>query len=70
MIKASELRELTLDELRQKELDAVENLFNLRMQSSMSQLDNPNKIRQGRREIAIIKTVIREKELFVQKAAA
>ncbi len=64
MIKASELRELTVEELNQKELDAEENLFNLRVQNSLSQLENPNKIRQSRREIAIIKTVIREKELI------
>lgn len=70
MIKAADLRELTFDELSQKELDAVENLFNLRMQASLTQLENPNKIRQARREIAIIKTVIREKEVIDQKKAA
>jgi len=63
MIKASELRELSTGELRQKELDSQENLFNLRIQNSLAQLENPSKIRQARREIAIIKTVIREKEL-------
>ena len=63
MIKASELRELTIDEIRQRELDAEENLFNLKMQNALGHLDNPGKIRQARREIAVIKTVIREKEL-------
>ncbi len=64
MIKASELRELRVEELLQKELDAEENLFNLRMQNSLAHLENPNKIREARREIAVIKTVIREKELL------
>ena len=63
MIKASELRDLTIEELHQKELDAEENLFNLRIQNSLAHLENPNKIRQARREIAIIKTIIREKAL-------
>ena len=63
MIKASELRELRVEELLQKELDSEENLFNLRMQNSLAQLENPSKIREARREIAVIKTVIREKEL-------
>jgi large subunit ribosomal protein L29 len=67
MIKASELRELNIGELRQKELDSQENLFNLRIQNSLAQLENPSKIRQARREIAIIKTVIREKELQESK---
>lgn len=68
MIKASELRELSIGELRQKELDSQENLFNLRIQNSLAQLENPSKIRQARREIAIIKTVIREKELHESKS--
>ncbi len=63
MTKASELRELSVEELFQKELDAEENLFNLRMQNSLAQLENPSKIREARRGIAVIKTVIREKEL-------
>jgi large subunit ribosomal protein L29 len=67
VIKASDLRELTVEELCQKALDGQENLFNLRMQNSLTQIENPNKIRQARREIAIIKTVIREKELFDSK---
>ena len=67
MTKASELRELSVEELLQKELDAEENLFNLRMQNSLAQLENPSKIRQARRGIAVIKTVIREKEISASK---
>ena len=63
MTKAGELRELRAEELHQKELDAEENLFNLKMQNSLAQLESPSKIRDARREIAVIKTVIREKEL-------
>ena len=67
MIKASELRELSNEELYQKELDAEENLFNLRMQNSLAQLENPSKIRESRREIAVIKTVIRENDILSAK---
>ena len=59
-MKSGEFRELSADELRaQKELE--EQLFRLRIQKSMGQLDNALKMR-PRRDIARIKTVLREKE--------
>ncbi len=67
MIKANDLRELTVEELHQKTVDAQENLFNLKIQSSLAQLESPSKIRQARREIAVIKTVIREKEILASQ---
>jgi len=50
------------DEIRQRLTELREELFNLRFRNSMRQLDNPLKIRAGRREIAKLLTVLREKE--------
>jgi large subunit ribosomal protein L29 len=60
--KANAMREMSLDELRQRVTDLREELFNLRFRNSMRQLDNPLKIREGRREMARLLTVLHEKE--------
>lgn len=57
------LRELTLSDLRDRLKDAKEELFNLRFQLAIGQLDNHARISRVRREIARIHTIIREKEL-------
>ncbi|RLB04813.1 MAG: 50S ribosomal protein L29 [Deltaproteobacteria bacterium] len=62
-MKARELRELSIDELMQKEKDLKEELFNLRFQHSLGQLTNTARISQVKREIARIKTILREREL-------
>jgi len=56
------MREMTPDDIRQRLNELREELFNLRFRNSMRQLDNPLKIRAGRREIAKLLTVLREKE--------
>jgi len=56
------MREMTPDEIRLRLGELREELFNLRFRNSMRQLDNPLKIREGRREIARLLTVLREKE--------
>jgi len=56
------MREMTPDEIRLRLSELREELFNLRFRNSMRQLDNPLKIREGRREIARLLTVLREKE--------
>lgn len=61
-VKASAMRDKTADEIRQRLAELREELFNLRFRNSMRQLDSPLKIRQGRREIARLLTVLREKE--------
>ena len=61
-MKASAARELSVDEIRQRITDLREELFNLRFRNSMKQLDNPLKIREGRREMARLLTVLNEKE--------
>ena len=63
MMKASEVRGLTAEELNAKLVDLKKDLFYLRMQHATNQLDNPMKIAEVKKNIAKIKTVIREKEL-------
>lgn len=61
-VKAQTMKEQSLDEMRQRVTDLREELFNLRFRNSMRQLDNPLKIRESRREMARLLTVLREKE--------
>ena len=61
-MKVSELRAKTLAELEAQLLTAKEEQFNLRMQKTMGQLENPSRIMTVRREIAKIKTIITEKK--------
>jgi len=61
MMKASEMRELTEDELRQKEDELADQLFALRLQKSIGQLEKPSRIRNARIELARVLTVLREK---------
>ena len=63
MMKASEVRSLTKEELNSKLGELKKDLFFLRMQHATNQLDNPVKITEVKRNIARIKTVLREKEL-------
>jgi large subunit ribosomal protein L29 len=60
-VKADKAREMNSAELQAKEKELEEQLFRLRLQRSIGQLDNPGKIRETRREIARVKTVLREK---------
>jgi large subunit ribosomal protein L29 len=61
-MKVSEIRELTLDELRQRERDSAEELFNLKFQLATGQLENKMRILQMKKELARIKTIMREKQ--------
>ena len=60
-LKANSMREMSVDELQTRIGDLREELFNLRFRNSMKQLDNPLKIREGRREMARLLTVLHEK---------
>ena len=60
-MKASEIRELDVEELRTREKDLGDQLFRLRIQKSMGQLEAPGKVRDLRRDLAKIKTILREK---------
>jgi large subunit ribosomal protein L29 len=61
MTKAVELRELDSDTLETKARELDDQLFRMRIQKSMGQLEAPGKIRNVRRELARIQTVLREK---------
>jgi large subunit ribosomal protein L29 len=61
-MKAAEVRELGVDELRVKEKELDDELFRLRIQKSMGQLEAPLKVRTMRRDLARIKTILRERE--------
>ena len=60
-MKAAELRSLGDDELGVKERDLADQLFRMRIQKSMGQLENPDRIRMVRRDLARVKTVLRQK---------
>ena len=61
-MKVTEVRDLGVDELRQREKDLDDQLFRLRIQKSMGQLEAANKVKALRRDLARVKTVLREKE--------
>jgi large subunit ribosomal protein L29 len=61
-MKVGEFRDLTADELRQREKDMDDQLFRLRIQKSMGQVEAANKLKGVRRDLARVKTILREKE--------
>lgn len=64
-MKANEIRELTTAEIEQKITSLKEELFNLRFQLATGQLENTARLREVRKSIARMKTVVRERELSV-----
>ncbi|HXW08226.1 MAG TPA: 50S ribosomal protein L29 [Vicinamibacterales bacterium] len=62
-MKVAEVRDLGEDELRQRVKDLDDQLFRLRIQKSMGQLEAAHKLKSIRRDLARVKTVLREKEL-------
>lgn len=62
-MKAKELKEQTPEELQVKERDLSDQLLKLRFQAATAQLEKPVKIRQVRRDLARVKTILRQKEL-------
>ena len=61
-MKAKEIRELSVEELTQRELDLSEELFNLKFQLASSQLENKMRVKQVKKDLARVKTIIREKQ--------
>jgi large subunit ribosomal protein L29 len=68
-MKITALRELTRDELLQRERDLKEERFNLNMRKSFKALDNPLQLRNVDREIARILTILREDEMGIKALA-
>ena len=61
-MKVAEFRDLAVDELRHREKEMDDQLFRLRIQKSMGQLEAAHKLKSVRRDLARLKTVLREKE--------
>ena len=66
-MKTSEIRDLNLDEMHQKVSDLKEELFNLRFQHEIGQLENPQRMKETKRDIARLKSIIREAALNPNK---
>lgn len=66
-MKASEIRELSVDELNEKLTSLKEELFNLRFQLAVNQLDNTSRLKAVKKDIARIKTTLREAELSAEQ---
>lgn len=62
-MKSKEIREMSIDDLMVKQKDLKAELFNLRFQNAINQLDNPLRISAVKKDIARIKTILREIEL-------
>ena len=62
-MKANEIRDMSVEEKQGKLIDLKQTLFNLRFQLEIGQLENPRKIEETKRDIARIKTIIRESDL-------
>ena len=62
-MKIKEIREMSAEQLAEKLMELKKDLFNLRLQHATTQLENPGKIADVKKDIAKIKTVQREREL-------
>ena len=69
-MKPAEMRAMSEEQLELHLRDTVKNLFHLRVQSATERLETPSEIRKAKREVARIKTLIRERELAAQKHSA
>ncbi|HUO58547.1 MAG TPA: 50S ribosomal protein L29 [bacterium] len=61
-MKPKEIRDLSIEQLKQNLISKEEELFKLRIRLATKQLENPMKIREARRQVARLKTILREKE--------
>ncbi|MDP4858362.1 MAG: 50S ribosomal protein L29 [Desulfobacterales bacterium] len=69
-MKAGEFRSLSPEERRQKLVEMKQELFNLRFQHATGQLENPQRLKQIKRDVARVQTVIREEELSTHETEA
>ncbi len=67
-MKASEIKDMTSEEIVQKVDKLKQELFNLRFQAATAQIDNPMRINEVKKDIARAKTVLREREISQTKA--
>jgi large subunit ribosomal protein L29 len=69
-MQAKELREMSVDELTQKRTEIREEIGHLKLKRATSRLENPMKLRQTKRDLARVETLLREKSLQTGKGAA
>ncbi len=69
-MKTTELREMTLDELKSREVELAEEIARMRLQLALKRLDNPLKMRTTKRELARVKTVLVERARKGEKPVA
>ena len=69
-VKPHRVREMTADEIRSRIAELRESQFNLKFRNSMKRLDNPLEVKNVRREIAVLKTVLHEHESGIRKLGA
>ena len=62
-MKANEIRKLSTEEINKKITESKEELFNLRMKQATGSLENPARIRELRKTVARLKTILREREI-------
>ena len=62
-MKIGELRDLSVDELHAREREITDEIFHLRLRRATAQLTNPSKLRESRRTLARVKTLLRQHEL-------
>lgn len=65
-MKANEIKDMTVDELNSKLAELKQELFNLRFQHAVNQLENPKRLQAVKKDIARVKTFIRKQEPNVQ----
>ena len=65
-MKANEIKDMTVDELNSKLAELKQELFNLRVQHAVNQLENPKRLQAVKKDIARVKTFIRKQESNVQ----
>ena len=69
-MEAKELRDLSVDDLRQKQAELRDEISHLKLKRATSRLENPMKLKESKRDLARVETVLREKALPGQKGAA
>ena len=69
-MEAKELRDLSVDDLRQKQAELRDEISHLKLKRATSRLENPMKLRESKRDLARVETVLREKALVGEKGAA
>ena len=66
-MKVNDIRKMTTEEINKKVVDAKQELFNLRFESALGNLEKPSRIKELRHDVARLKTVLREREMEASK---